>query len=160
MDKAIKLRPVTAKDENFLKRVYAQTREPEMQLSGWSKPQQKVFLDSQYTLREMSYATQYPTAEHQIILFKSRRIGTLLHQIESAQLNLIDIALIKTERGNGIGSQVIMSLCEKAQTLGLPVHLHVQANNLGAMTLYEKLGFAKSRINGSHYEMIWGPKYP
>ena len=158
MDKAIKLRPVTAKDESFLKRVYAQSREPEMQSSGWSVSQQKGFLDSQYTLRAMSHATQYPRAEHQIILLKSRRIGTLLHQIESAQLNLIDIALIKTERGNGIGSQVIISLCEKAQTLSMPVHLFVQADNLSAMKLYEKLSFTRSRITGSHYEMIWVPK--
>jgi ribosomal protein S18 acetylase RimI-like enzyme len=155
LDKAIKLRPVTAKDESFLKRVYAQSRDREMQSTGWPLAQQKAFLESQYTLRALSYAAEHPTAEHEIILYKSRPIGALIHQTNDNQIDFIDIAILTARRGKGIGRQVVTHLCGKAQKLGISVRLFVQVDNYAAKRLYEKLGFLKTGMSATHYEMKW-----
>lgn len=158
MDKAIKLKPVRSKDESFLKRVYTHSRDREMQATGWPSAQQKAFLESQFALRSLSYAANHPGAEHQIIMYKTRPIGVLQYAVSSEALELIDIAILRSARGKGIGTRIISDLCLKAQARNVPVKLTVQADNLGAKQLYEKLGFVKTSLTGPNYQMVWTPE--
>ncbi len=74
----LRLRPVTAADEEFLFRVYAGTRQEEVAAWGWDTAQQNAFLRMQFTAQKRSYAASYPDAEHQLILESDEPVGRII----------------------------------------------------------------------------------
>ena len=67
---------------------------------------------------------------------------------------LIDIALLPSQRGNGLGSALLHCLLQLAQQLELPVRIHVEKHN-PAMRLYQRLGFVKLEDKGVYDLLQW-----
>ena len=60
MNRVVTLRPITAKDSDFLYRVYASTREDELAPLGWDAAQKASFLEMQFAAQHKFYQELKP----------------------------------------------------------------------------------------------------
>jgi ribosomal protein S18 acetylase RimI-like enzyme len=148
------LRPITQEDQPFLYHLYASTREEEMALVGWSQVDQEAFLAMQFQAQHTFYQEQFAGAQFDIIECEGAPIGRLYVDRRVDEIRIIDIALLPAYRGQGIGSHYMRQLLAEGQELGIPIRIHVEANN-PAMRLYKRLGFRKVDTNGVYWLMEW-----
>jgi GNAT superfamily N-acetyltransferase len=149
------LRPTQPGDQEFLFRVYANTRAEEMALVDWTDEQKTAFLNMQFEAQSRHYRTHYPAAEYSIILRDGEPVGRLIMDRSAAQHLIIDIALLTEFRCLGIGTAILKDLMNEARQASLPLVLRVEFFN-PAMRLYSRLGFIKTReVNSIYHEMVW-----
>lgn len=146
------MRPVIAGDEAFLFRVYAGVRGEEVAAWGWDLAQVDAFLRMQFTAQNRWYASQYPGAEHSLILCDEEPAGRLMVLETGQEIRLVDISLLPQFRNRGIGRSLLAGLIEEARTSGRPVRLHVLKNN-PALRLYQRLGFSITADAEPYWQM-------
>ncbi|MCB1045354.1 MAG: GNAT family N-acetyltransferase [Acidobacteria bacterium] len=156
MSQGIQLRPVTDTDLPFLARVYASTRAEELAVVPWSDEQKEQFLNFQFHAQHTYYMDQFKGAAFDVIMVAGKPAGRLYVDRRADEIRLVDIALLPTFRGKGVGSQLIQGLFAEARNLGIPVKIHVEHNN-PAMRLYQRLGFTSIDTNGVYMLMEWTP---
>jgi GNAT superfamily N-acetyltransferase len=156
MDRTISLRPITAEDRDFLYRVYASTREDEMQLVDWDDAQKQAFLHMQFTAQHKYYTEQFTQAQFDIIEQDHQPIGRLYVDRRADEIRIVDIALLPAYRKQGIGSRFLKDLLAEARQAGLPVSIHVERNN-PALQLYRRLGFQPVSDSGVYILMECRP---
>jgi ribosomal protein S18 acetylase RimI-like enzyme len=149
----ISLRPFRPDDKDVLFAIYAGTRQQEMAAWGWNALQQETFLRMQFGAQSQSYDAAYPDASHRIICAGERAIGRILVHRDAGFLLLVDIALLPEFRGQGIGTRFLHELLKEAESSHLPVRLHVQKTNIGALRLYQRLGFLKTGEDEIYWQM-------
>lgn len=147
---------VTQEDEAFLYEVYAQTRADEMLAMGWDREQGEAFLRMQFDMQRRSYAMQYPSAEHRIVLRDGVRVGRIMTDVREEALLLVDVSLVSSHRNQGIGTRLIRDLQQQAAESGRGVRLHV-VNGNPAQQLYERLGFRVTGESFPYVAMEWIP---
>ena len=150
---AVALRPVTPEDEGLLLEIYAGTRADELAQIPWSGAQREAFLRMQLTARDRSYRMYYAGLEDSIILFNDRAVGRLLVVRGDEEWRLADIALLPDYRRAGIGTALVKELMEEAGREQKPLRLQVEKSNALALSLYERLGFATTGENDTHFQM-------
>ena len=148
------LRPVKPDDLDFLREVYASTREEEMSISGWPAEQVKTFLDQQFHFQDTYYKQEFPDAQYSIVELEGKSIGRLYLDRREEEDRIIDIALLPEYRGKGLGGALMKEILDEADRAGKPVGIHVERNN-PAMHLYQRLGFVKTGEHGLYYLMVW-----
>jgi len=149
------LRPITDRDSEVLFAVYASTRADEVaQLTQWSEVQRQAFLQQQFSAQHSYYQEQFPAAEFCLICHHDEPAGRLYIELRSDEIRLIDIALLPSQRGNGLGSALLHCLLLLAQQRQLPVRIHVEKQN-PAMRLYHRLGFVRLEDKGVYDLMQW-----
>ena len=152
----VSYRPATPDDLPFLGRLYASTRAEEVAASGWPEELQQQFLAQQFDAQHRHYRTYYPDAEWLVIERGGERVGRLYIEEWPSQFRLIDIALIPSARGTGIGTAVIEDVFAQATSAGKAVSIHVEKNN-PAMSLYRRLGFRTAEDKGVYDLLEWRP---
>jgi ribosomal protein S18 acetylase RimI-like enzyme len=150
---AVALRPVAPEDERLLLEIYAGTRADELAQIPWSVAQREAFLKMQLTARDRSYRMYYAGLEDSIILFDGRAVGRLLVVRGDEEWRLADIALLPDYRRAGIGTALVRELMEEAGRAKKPLRLQVEKSNAQALRLYERLGFATTGENDTHFQM-------
>ncbi len=150
---ALALRPVMLEDERLLLEIYASTREEELAQIPWSEAQREAFLKMQLTARDRSYRMYYAGLEDRIILFNDQAVGRLLVVRGDEEFRLADIALLPEYRRAGIGTTLVKELMEEAGREQKPLRLQVEKSNPLARGLYERLGFATTGENDTHFQM-------
>lgn len=150
---AIRLRPVVPEDEQFLYEVYRSARADELAHIPWDEAQLKAFLKMQLYARDQSYRMHYPELEDHVILSQNESVGRLIVVRTDEQIRLADIALLPEHRHAGIGTSLIKELMVEAQVSGKPLRLQVEKPNGQARRLYERLGFAATGENLTHFQM-------
>ncbi|HXG59603.1 MAG TPA: GNAT family N-acetyltransferase [Thermoanaerobaculia bacterium] len=156
MRERISFRPETSDDEEFLYRLYASTREPEMRIVPWTAEQKEEFLRMQFRAQTFHYRNHYSGATFAILLLDGDPVGRLyLHQ-QPGDLRIMDIALVPEHRGEGIGTMLLREIMERAASAGDSVSIHVEQQN-PARRLYERLGFRAVAENGVYLLMKWHP---
>lgn len=153
----ITLRPESGADHEFLRRVYASTREAEMALTPWKRDEIQSFLDMQFEAQHSYYQKQFRNAEFLIIERGGQPIGRLYLDRREDEIRIIDIALLTSERRNGIGGALLRELLEEARAAAKPVRIHVERNN-PALHLYHRLGFTEIEDQGVYYLMECRPE--
>ena len=156
MRERISFRPESADDEEFLYRLYASTREPEMQMVPWSDEQKEEFLRMQFNAQTQHYKKNYNSADYSIVLVDGLPAGRLYLHERSEDLRIMDIVLAPEHRGSGIGSILLSDILERAAAAGQAVSIHVEQYN-PALRLYERLGFRQIDTNGVYLLMEWRP---
>ena len=156
MNSPVSLRPATEADYDFMRRLYASTREAEMMHFPFDDAEKRAFLDQQFAAQFSHYATHYPTCERRIIEHDGTPVGRLWVDEWHDQIRLVDIALIPECRGQGIGSALLRQVMERGGAAGKPVTIHVEAYN-PALGLYRRLGFEPIDTNGAYLLMRWSP---
>lgn len=155
----ITLRPVCDQDEEFLRALYASTRREEVAAWGWPAAQVEAFLAMQFGAQRGSYAAAYPNARHDVIVKDDERVGRFYVWRGKSEWRVVDISLLPTARGQGIGSMLLRRLMDEAAGERLPVRLQVVPTN-PARRLYLRLGFRFTRGDGMYDEMEWSADAP
>jgi len=153
----LNLQHVRSEDDPFLYEVYAQARAEELAAFGWGRAEQDAFLRMQFELQKRSYAQQYPSAVHYIVLQDDVPIGRILTEETEEVVVLVDLSLVSARQNQGIGTSLLQDLQRMAQGAGKKVRLHVLQHN-PARRLYERLGF---RVTGEpipYVAMEWLPQ--
>jgi ribosomal protein S18 acetylase RimI-like enzyme len=139
---AVSLRPVTHEDEDLLLKIYAATREDEMQQAvGWTSEQKEGFLRWQLQLQREDYERRFPVADYRIILFEGEPAGRLWVGRTSEQIRLLDIAILPEFRNHKIGTYLLRNLIEESERAGIPLRHMIFKLNTEALRFYERLGF-------------------
>lgn len=152
----ITLRPLTNEDMPFAARVYASTREPEMQLVDWSDEQKAAFLQMQFNAQISHYSIYYPNQVSEVIEVDGVAAGRLLTENRGDHFLLMDVSLLPEYRGQGVGTYIMEYLKQEATRLKLPLILRVEVFN-PARNLYARLGFVRTRDIQVYHEMVWRP---
>ena len=137
----ITLRDVTAEDEDFLREVYASSREPEMAMVDWSSEQREAFLRFQFDAQDSYYRAQFSSASFQIVLNDGERVGRLYVLRDGGEIKILDITVLPRFRSNGIGSHVIEQILTEAARGGEPVKIWIEQFN-PSQNLFRRLGFS------------------
>lgn len=146
--------PVRPTDEAFLFRLYAGTREAELEAWGWDAGMRGQFLQMQWKAQRMSYDSRYPGSDHCLIAYGGVPAGRVLVYRSTEALILVDISLLPEFCGRGIGTALIRELQSDAEALQLPLRLSVLPDNQ-AQRLYDRLGFRIIDDSGHHILMEW-----
>ncbi|WP_368738567.1 N-acetyltransferase family protein [Corallococcus exiguus] len=137
---ASRLRTVTPADEPFLFTLYASTREQELSAWGWPPAQAELFLRMQHQAQTRHYAATYSPEGHAIIEVEGVPVGRQWLVRTSAELLLLDVTLLPTQRGQGLGTHLLNAIQAEAARARVPVRLHVTRDN-PALRLYTRQGF-------------------
>lgn len=154
---AITFRPIRPEDYDFLRRLYASTREEELaQVTDWSAEQKETFLSQQFEAQHHHYQKYYPEASFEMILDGEEPIGRLYVSRWEREIRLVDVALVPEARGRGIGSALLRDLLAEGDRTGKTVSIHVERFN-PALRLYRRLGFREIEEKGPYFLMEWRP---
>ena len=150
---SVTLRSASPEDQDFLFRLYAETRQEELAPFGWRPEQQEMFLRMQFSAQQRWYGEAYGQASHHIILLDEKPIGRIMVMREDKGNQLVDIALFPECRNQGIGTNLLKSLIAESDKAGVPVRLQVLRTNIKAFRLYERLGFIKTGEDQMYIQM-------
>lgn len=154
------LRPISSADTDFLFRVYASTRLEELALLDWGDAQKEAFLKMQFEAQHTYYMEQFPNAGFHILVYDDIDVGRLYLDLKTDEIRIIDIALIPTFRGQGLGTSCMNAILDMGQEIGVPIRIHVERNNR-ALSWYQRLGFQKISETGIYFlmEKLPGPDH-
>lgn len=154
---SIELRPACDADRGFLREVYASTRADELALSGMDEEEGRHFIDQQFEAQDHHYRTHYVGASFDLILVDSCPAGRLYVARGDHEIRIMDIALLPSWRGRGVGSQLLRQLLAEGLHTGKRVSIHVEIFN-PAQRLYQRLGFVPVHDEIGVYRLMeWRP---
>lgn len=153
---AIVLRRGTEEDYDFQRVLYHDVRAEEMQHFPFDDAQKRAFLDWQFDCQWKHYRAHYPTCDWRIIVRDGQPIGRLLVDRWPDQIRIVDIALVSSARGSGVGSMLMEEILEEGRRSQKPVTIHVEVFN-PAQRLYQRLGFQQVDTSGAYHLMRWSP---
>jgi GNAT superfamily N-acetyltransferase len=153
---SITLRTATPADREFLKSVFAASRDTEVAALAADSAQLAAFIEMQFSVQQRNYEARFPSAENAVILVDNQPIGRLLVDRSAEALELIDIALLAEWRNQGIGTLLVQALTREAESKGKSVALEVYRAN-PARRLYERLGFSQTGEESLYIQMRWSP---
>jgi ribosomal protein S18 acetylase RimI-like enzyme len=129
LPRGISLRPIVDADLPFLSDLYASTRWGELAQVPWSEADKRAFLHQQHTLQHRHYQMHYAGAEFLVVQRNASSIGRIYLHRSPGELRLMDIALLQSERGRGLGGILMGELVNDADVAQLPITLHVERDN-------------------------------
>ena len=149
----VTLRPVADDDREFLRRLYASTREEELAaVTEWSAEQKEAFLTQQFEAQHHHYTTYYTGASFDLVLEHGEPIGRLYVSRWDREIRVVDVALVAHARGRGIGAALLGDLIAEGERTGKTVSIHVERFN-PALRLYRRLGFREVEESGPYLLM-------
>ena len=143
------LRPATAGDEAFLLTVYASTREQELAVVPWDAATKDAFVRMQFAAQHGYYRERFPGATFDVVMVNGEPAGRLYVDRRDTEIWIIDVALLPSHRGRGIGTALLTPILEEAERTGKTVSIHVERTN-PARRLYRRLGFVEVAEQGVH----------
>lgn len=157
MTPGVSLRPATAGDRGLLHEVYSSTREAELAPTGWTDDQKAAFVSQQFEAQDSHYRQHYVGATFDVILVDGLAAGRFYVARWSTEIRIIDIAVLPTFQGRGIGTALLAGILAEAAAAGKRVSIHVERSNR-ARRLYERLGFSVVSEAGDVYLLMeWCP---
>jgi GNAT superfamily N-acetyltransferase len=152
----VALRPATTDDEPFLARVYAGTRAAELATVAWTDEQKTAFVQMQFAAQAQYYREHYPNTTFDVIVLDGRPVGRLYVARWTAEIRIVDIALLPEFCNRAIGTTLVRELQAEAQAASKPLRIHVERFN-PALRLYERLGFRQIEDKGVYLFLEWQP---
>ena len=154
MQQMVQLRQAKEEDVEFLRILYASTREEELAVTDWSEAQKREFCRMQFEAQSAHYREHYPTAEYAVIECDGSNAGRLYVHRGEHEIRIMDLALLPEWRGRGIGTRLLRELQEEAARRKIPLSIHVERFN-PALRLYERLGFRAVEERGVYFLLSW-----
>jgi len=136
----VALRPAAQHDRLLCETLFIEQHQRPLVLAGWNDAQCRHYLQSQFTMREQHLATQYPCADHYMIVAEENEVGRMLINRQQNQIQIVDMALLASWCGRGIGAYLLSELCREADETKKPLALQVACDN-PAQRLYSRFGF-------------------
>lgn len=141
-------------DQEFLRRLYASTRDDLRQLAA-----DPAFVDSliamQQNMQAAGYRNAYPDAEYLLLEHHGEAVGRMIIHASPEEVRLVDVALMPQARGKGLGTALLRALQRSAARQELPLRLSVHRSNMRARRLYASLGFTVEADDEMAEQMLW-----
>lgn len=153
----VTLRPAIPDDKAFLVGIYGSTREQELAMVPWTLEQRDAFIRFQYDAQLNHYQTEYPKAEHSVILVNGEPVGRLYIDRRETQIRILDITLLTSHRGKGIGTLIIRHVMQEAAASGKTVSINLDLFSF-SQRLFERLGFKPTEKTDFHTLYLWQPE--
>jgi ribosomal protein S18 acetylase RimI-like enzyme len=99
-----------------------------------------VLVDMQFRAQRRQQETQYPTAQHEILLVDGVEVGRVLVDRSAGECHIVDITVGLGHRREGIAGTVLAELVDTAAAAGQRVWLTVWAGNTAARALSDEVG--------------------
>jgi ribosomal protein S18 acetylase RimI-like enzyme len=144
----VTLRIAEHADAHFVRSVCADSR-PELRMLP------SDVLDLQLAAQSAQYQAAYPDAQDQLICAAGEPVGRCWTNRSEHELRLLDITVLSSRRGHGIGRAVLSDLCAQAAATAVPLRLTVWHANTAAHRLYERLGFRDTTEANGYLSMEW-----
>ena len=117
----------------------------------------KVFVEEQNTDFDEEFDGLDKKAEHFLIFFDNKPVGTSRVRITEEGVKIERFAVLKQYRGKNTGAELLKKILEEYLPLNQKIYLNAQVQ---AMKFYEKFGFKKTgklfyEANIKHYKMIY-----
>lgn len=148
----IALRPVSSDDQDFLRRVYASTREQELAQVPWSDADKEAFLRHQFDAQDRHYREHYEGASFDVVEVDGVPAGRMYVARWRDEIRIMELSVLPEYRGAGIGTQLVRSILDEAAREGRCTSVHVEQHN-PARRLYERLGFVPVAERGVYLLM-------
>jgi ribosomal protein S18 acetylase RimI-like enzyme len=153
---SIALRPVTAADQHLLLEVYAGSRAPEMKLVPWTEDQKNAFLQSQFEAQQAHYEKTFSDADYSIVVVDGESVGRLWIDENDTQIRILDLAILPSKRGKGVGTSLLEDLIDRARESGRSIQVYVETYQR-SVNLLARLGFRVVEDAGINRLMEWSP---
>jgi ribosomal protein S18 acetylase RimI-like enzyme len=150
----VTLRPVTSEDRGFLLRVYAASREIELSMVPWSDEQKLAFVEHQFAAQTAYYATEFPRATHDIILFSDQPAGRFYVDRNADRITILDITVLPEHRRQRVGTTLIEQLLNESRETGRPVHVCIESFN-PSQNLFKRLRFTVTESDNVNLRLAW-----
>lgn len=154
-ERPVETRPAGPEDDDFLFGLFSEARERVLRSSGLPAALVATLLRSQYAGQRLTYRTNFPDAEHQILLSEGQDVGAGIVDRPGDQIRIVDIVISSGHGRQGLGSRWMRDRLREAAAAGLPVRLDVAITNAGARALYDQLGFAVVGSTPTDLQMEW-----
>ncbi len=117
----------------------------------------KVFVEEQNTDFDEEFDGLDDKAEHFLIFFDNKPVGTSRVRITKEGVKIERFAVLKQYRRKNTGAELLKKILEEYLPLNQKIYLNAQVQ---AMKFYEKFGFKKTgklfyEANIKHYKMIY-----
>lgn len=152
---SVTLRPAEEEDRPFMLRVYASTREPELERAGMPREQWGAFVAHQFEAQNRAYE-DYENTSFEVVLVAGEPAGRLIVARWPEELRVVDVALLPEYRARGIGGTLMRQLIDEAEERGVKASIHVERFN-PAQRLYARLGFRPVAEVGDVYLLLERP---
>jgi GNAT superfamily N-acetyltransferase len=153
---SIIFRPATEADKDFLLELYQSSRGDDLRGLDWDEDRISEFLSFQYEAQQVFYQTDYQQASDEVLLIEGEPAGRLIVDRREHEIRCVEIALLPTHRGAGVGTLLIQRLQDEAGQANKPLRLQVIRFSR-AVNLFERLGFVRTSETGTHFQMEWRP---
>lgn len=151
----MKLRRITAADDDFLLSVYASTRADELAQAQWQTGQKEAFVKWQFDMQRREYDARFPDADYFVILIDENQAGRIWIGQDNKQIRLLDIAILPAFQNRGAGTALLSWMMIEAKRTNKPLRHMVFVLNSDAHRFYERLGFVIIEDLGAYKHMEW-----
>jgi ribosomal protein S18 acetylase RimI-like enzyme len=151
-DPATRLKPATAADKDFIRHLFKIARADDFACVGLPAPALDTLIEQQFLAQRRGYAARFPNAVSLIVMHRDEPVGRFILDACDRRWHIIDIVLLPSARGQGIGSDLIDAAAQADGASEL--HLSVLFTNLAARRLYGRLGFVATSGDDSHIAMV------
>lgn len=155
MPVGVSLRPAVDSDRDFLRGLFASTREQELAFLPPDAAIREFFISSQFDAQRAAYRHAFPRADNRIIEIETVAAGRLYVDRSPDALHVVDISLLPEYRNRGIGSALLQALAAEAAEAGATLSLNVAMAN-PAQRLYRRLGFRTVSSDGVYAFLVAG----
>jgi ribosomal protein S18 acetylase RimI-like enzyme len=155
MQGGMSLRLAVDSDRDFLRSLFASTREQELAFLPPDAITREFFISSQFDAQREAYRHAFPGADHRIIEIETVAAGRFYVDRSPGTLHVIDISLLPEYRNRGIGSALLQALAAEAVEAGATLSLNVAMSN-PAQRLYQRLGFRAVSSDGVYAFLVAG----
>lgn len=156
LSEGYRLRPENDNDTPFLMRLYASTREAELAPVPWTPEVKQAFLVDQFRAQRHHYRTYIDGCRFDVIEHDGQPIGRIYLDQRRTCIHVVDIALLPSWRGRGVGTAIFEALQNWSRAHGLGVGIFVEKFN-PALRFYRRLGFTDVADQDIVIEMEWWP---
>jgi ribosomal protein S18 acetylase RimI-like enzyme len=151
-------RPSTRADETFVRQLILKSAEEELMAASWPEPMRSHLLEIQYSGRIQSLRSRFPGIVEKILLADGVRAGWFAKADLENEIRWLDLIVAVEWRGHGVGTAVLTSEIEEANRRRKPARFSVSVMNIGAIRLYERLGFRRIGGDVVNHEMEYLPE--
>jgi ribosomal protein S18 acetylase RimI-like enzyme len=130
------LRPATAGDEAFVRRVFLEASNAALASAGLPAVALAGLIELQYGARLAQWRSTYPSFV-QYVLERDGEATGVCCLADGDEVRVIDLAVLPSYQRQGIASDVLRQVASR----GLPVRLSVWQDDAGARALYAGAGF-------------------
>ncbi|WP_164931843.1 GNAT family N-acetyltransferase [Dyella sp. M7H15-1] len=139
-----------------MRNLYGELHMEELHLTGWPAAMCKLFLDDQFALQHRHFVDYYGESDFLIVESGDTAIGRYYLLRQEAYFLVVDVALLPTWRGQGIGSSLLQwSQSMACENKAAGIDLHVNILNVAAHRLYTRLGFVTIEPEPPYIRMRW-----